>query len=407
MEKSMILVYNYDGDCMKDHIQAGKLIIRTLKRFGYEAYFVGGFVRDYLLNIPTHDIDITTSATIEEIKPLFNKVVLTGEKYGTVTVLIGDVGIEVTTYRKDGEYKDYRRPENVVYTKTLKEDLARRDFTINQLVMDENNHVFDHFNGKEDLKNQIIRTIGDAHARFNEDSLRLLRAFRFVAKLDFSLEEKTQKAIYDLRHQIHYIAIERIQNELKKIIAYPYKQKAFKAMLDTKFSESFFGLETAIKLLSETSIDYDEIHAYALFLKANEDLPKTFILSKKTLRKIEQIHRIMYQTKDDDYTLELLFHEGLEAALDANTVHQFYKKEDRAYEIKEKYHNLPIKSVCELAFKGEDILKKTPIKKRKHIGLILDMMIIEVLYQRLNNHEEDLKAFVLKTIKKLEESDLL
>ncbi len=227
---------------MDKTFQYGKEIIRTLKHAGYEAYFVGGYVRDQKLNIPTSDIDITTSATIEEIKPLFKKVILTGEKYGTVTVLYNNHPYEITTYRKDGLYKDLRHPEEVTFTKTLKEDLSRRDFTINQLVMDENEHVFDHFEGLEDLNNKLIRTINNPMERFNEDALRLLRAFRFIAKLDFTLEEKTAEAISACAPLIQKIAIERIQSELDILLKYPYKEKAFKAMLKTNFSTHFFNL---------------------------------------------------------------------------------------------------------------------------------------------------------------------
>ena len=387
-------------------LQNGKVIIRRLKNAGYEAYFVGGYVRDRLLNITTSDIDITTSASIDDIKALFDKVILTGEKYGTVTVLYEDHSFEVTTYRKDGPYSDKRHPDKVTYTKNLIDDLSRRDFTINQLVMDENEKITDHFNGLDDLKNGIIKTINDPIERFNEDALRLLRAFRFIAKLDFNLEVRTAQAIKQCAPLIKEVAIERIQVELDTLINYPYKRKAFKKMIETEFSQHLFDLHDGINVLSQSTIDYKKIHAYTVFYLETNDLFKRFRLSKKRMRAIEQLARIVYQTEEEPFKPEIVFHEGLEACLNANVVHQIYGQNDRAYAIKKIAQDLPIKSVCELKYKGEDILKQSKLKKQRHIGYIIDQLILDVIYHRIPNTKEALKAQTETLIENLEKSDI-
>jgi tRNA nucleotidyltransferase (CCA-adding enzyme) len=195
-----------------------KFILNTLSKNGYEAYIVGGCVRDSILNKEPKDWDITTEAKPEVVKQLFDKVVLTGIKHGTVTVVINNEGYEVTTYRADGEYEDNRRPKEVKFVNSLKEDLARRDFTINAMAFNESNGLVDYFNGVEDLNNKIIKTVGNPEERFNEDALRMLRAVRFSAQLDFNIEKNLLKAINKLGENVKNISKERIRDEFNKIL---------------------------------------------------------------------------------------------------------------------------------------------------------------------------------------------
>src|SRR5699024_3207230 len=171
-----------------------RTILKTLNENGFEAYAVGGCVRDSLMGRIPNDWDITTSALPLEVKGLFRKTVDTGIQHGTVTVLLGGGAYEVTTYRLDGEYEDSRHPKTVEFTSLLSEDLRRRDFTINAMAANEEELV-DLFGGREDLEARIIRCVGDANERFSEDALRILRAVRFAAQLGFSIEEKTMEAI--------------------------------------------------------------------------------------------------------------------------------------------------------------------------------------------------------------------
>ena len=196
-------------------------IIHTLQEHGYEAYAVGGCVRDSILGRVPDDWDITTSATPLETKSLFLKTFDTGIEHGTVTVLMEKEAFEVTTYRVDGKYEDSRHPSEVTFTRSLKEDLLRRDFTINAMAYNDEEGLVDIFGGMADLESKIIRCVGDATARFGEDALRILRAVRFAAQLGFDIEEETQKGIVELAPTLANISAERIQVELKKMLTSP------------------------------------------------------------------------------------------------------------------------------------------------------------------------------------------
>lgn len=195
-----------------------RYIIEKLRSAGYEAYAVGGCVRDSLLGKTPKDWDITTSAFPEDVKCLFTRTIDTGIKHGTVTVLLNGTGYEVTTYRIDGEYLDGRHPEEVSFTSNLDEDLKRRDFTINAFVYNEAEGVKDLFGGLDDLKNGIIRCVGDPLLRFGEDALRILRAVRFAAVLSFDIEKATYDAAAELAGNLSKVSAERIKTELEKTL---------------------------------------------------------------------------------------------------------------------------------------------------------------------------------------------
>lgn len=193
-------------------------IIQTLQEHGYEAYAVGGCVRDSLLGREPGDWDITTSASPDETKKLFARTVDTGIEHGTVTVLLGKEGFEVTTYRIDGKYEDSRHPTEVIFTRNLREDLLRRDFTINAMAYNDTEGIVDIFGGMDDLKRKIIRCVGNARERFGEDALRIMRGVRFAAQLGFSLEKETKEAMTELASTLEKISAERIQTELVKLL---------------------------------------------------------------------------------------------------------------------------------------------------------------------------------------------
>lgn len=193
-------------------------IIQALQEHGYEAYAVGGCVRDSLLGREPGDWDITTSASPDETKKLFARTVDTGIEHGTVTVLLGKEGFEVTTYRIDGKYEDSRHPTEVIFTRNLREDLLRRDFTINAMAYNDTEGIVDIFGGMDDLKRKIIRCVGNARERFGEDALRIMRGVRFAAQLGFSLEKETKEAMTELAPTLEKISAERIQTELVKLL---------------------------------------------------------------------------------------------------------------------------------------------------------------------------------------------
>ncbi len=195
-------------------------VINRINENGYEAYVVGGCVRDYLLGQCPNDYDVTTSALPEQIIKIFSdkKQITTGLKHGTVTVFIDHLPVEITTFRVDGEYADHRHPDKVTFTSSISDDLARRDFTINAMAYSPESGIVDVFGGREDLENGIIRAVGDPYKRFDEDGLRILRALRFASRYGFEIDRVTSDAIHRLRYLLSGISAERIQTELCGIL---------------------------------------------------------------------------------------------------------------------------------------------------------------------------------------------
>ena len=217
-------------------------ILHILENAGYEAYVVGGCVRDSILGRKPDDWDITTSAKPELVKELFHRTVDTGLQHGTVTVLMEKEGYEVTTYRVDGEYEDGRHPKEVTFTASLEEDLKRRDFTINAMAYNPSGGLVDFFGGLEDIDRKIIRCVGDPLERFTEDALRIMRAVRFSAQLGFSIEEETRKALKVLAPNLKHVSAERIQVELVKLLMSPhpdYLRTAYEAGITAEFLPEF------------------------------------------------------------------------------------------------------------------------------------------------------------------------
>jgi len=202
-----------------------RFIIEKLTDAGFEAYAVGGCVRDSLLKREPNDWDITTSATPYEVKDIFRRTIDTGLKHGTVTVMLKDEGYEITTFRIDGEYTDHRRPDGVTFTRELSEDLLRRDFTINAMAYNDESGVVDLYGGIEDLEQGIIRCVGNPDDRFDEDALRIMRAVRFAAQLGFDIEEKTREAAEKHAPELSKVSAERIETELTKLLLSPHPEK--------------------------------------------------------------------------------------------------------------------------------------------------------------------------------------
>lgn len=226
-------------------------VLDTLYSSGHDAYIVGGCVRDLLCNISPQDYDITTSALPHEIQSLFEKTVDSGVKHGTITVILDNEAIEVTTFRTETIYNDNRHPEKVNFVKDVTLDLARRDFTVNAMCYNHKEGLIDCFNGKKDIKNKILRTVGNAEARFDEDALRILRLFRFASTLEFNIEQKTFNAAIKCSHNLKNISAERIYAELKKAVC-GNNLNALYPLLETNSLENYclksFDLNCITKL---------------------------------------------------------------------------------------------------------------------------------------------------------------
>ena len=218
---------------------AVKKIIKLLESRGHEAYAVGGCVRDSIMGVTPHDWDVTTSALPGEVKEIFDHTFDTGIEHGTVTVRMYGESFEVTTYRVDGDYEDGRHPKEVTFTRSLSEDLKRRDFTINAMAYNDERGLIDLFDGAVDIESGIIRCVGEASERFSEDALRMLRAVRFSAQLGFDIEEDTKKAIKELAPTLSKISAERITSEIIRLITSPHPER-METVYDLGLTAVFF-----------------------------------------------------------------------------------------------------------------------------------------------------------------------
>lgn len=208
-------------------------LLEQLEQAGYEAYFVGGYVRDKYLGMPVKDIDIATSARPEEVVKLFARTIPTGLKHGTVTVLAEGETFEVTTFRKESDYGDFRRPDEVEFISELEEDLRRRDFTMNAMAMDRHGSIRDPFGGKEDLKSGLLRCVGDPVERFREDALRMLRCVRFASVYGLAVDEATWLAVLERRELLLHVAMERVRVELERMMAGPHPYEGWRLLAES------------------------------------------------------------------------------------------------------------------------------------------------------------------------------
>lgn len=238
---------------------------------GYEAYVVGGCVRDLLMGIPPHDYDICTSALPEETKACFcgERVIETGIQHGTVTVLMSGEMLEITTFRTEGDYLDGRHPSSVSFTRSIENDLMRRDFTVNAMAYHPEKGLVDLYGGREDLQDKRLRCVGDAPERLTEDALRILRAMRFSAQLSFAVEENTAQAMHDLKDRLSLISRERIAQELLRMIAFPAAANVLQ-----QFEDIFFAALPQCKCIDITALsalrDGDEVTRMAALLHCND-----------------------------------------------------------------------------------------------------------------------------------------
>jgi len=386
---------------MNSYYEKGQNVIQKLLDLGYQAFFVGGFVRDYLLGIKPNDIDITTNALPTDIQRIFPKTRATGLRYGTISVFEGKYQFEITTYRADLEYIDHRRPERVVFSNNLEEDLKRRDFTINALAMSNTEEITDLFEGKNDLSNKMIRAIGDPDVRFHEDALRILRAFRFVSKLQFDIEEQTKASIKKNIQLLSEISNERVMSEIKKIFEYPYYKKALKMLYESNMSEAFPELDKGLEILNikeDYVLNYLEFFALC-FYRENIEIPEKWRFSNKEKAIISKIMELVLVTERDAYNEMIIYRIGRDVPLMANNVSRIINSNnDQEYLINNIYDSLPIHKTCDLKFKGTDILELTTFKNAEIIGEIIDDITYQVITNKLLNDYDEIKNYTMNVL---------
>lgn len=259
-----------------------KFIIDTFYENNYEAFMVGGCIRDFLLSKEPKDYDIATSALPNITESLFEKTIPTGIKHGTITVLLDKEPFEVTTYRIEGEYKDNRRPDEISFVTNIKDDLSRRDFTINAFAYNSKEGLKDYFNGLEDLQNKIIRTVGDSNKRFNEDALRMMRAIRFASQLDFNIEKSTLDGIKKNKNLLKNISSERIRDELCKLLLSDNSRKGLNLLKDCGVLDVIIPELTSLIGFNHKTKDYNK-DLFDHTLSVVENTPNDLILRLSAL----------------------------------------------------------------------------------------------------------------------------
>lgn len=398
-----------------------RYIINKIYENNYEAYIVGGCVRDAILGFEPNDYDITTSASPNTIQEIFKdfKCIETGIEHGTVSVLMEDEIFEITTYRIEGEYKDHRRPDKVDFTDRLEEDLKRRDFTINAMAYNEKKGLIDLFGGKEDLNNKIIKTVGNPYDRFNEDGLRMIRAIRFSSKLNFTIEKETLKAIYDKSFIINNISLERITDEFTKIILSD-KPENIKYLFETKLLKYLnISNEDDIGKLKQF---YNEI---VILKKINKNLEKRlalldYIVEKNNINCKSFCNELIYSKKvikNHNIILTLLKNIEIDhlnkveikkilSGVDRNLLEEYldisriiYDKEKKVDEIIDILSEIEENNECyiikNLKVNGRDIMSLG--YKNKEVGEVLNYLL-EIVIEDYTLNKKDV---LIKKIKEI------
>ncbi|WJE78280.1 CCA tRNA nucleotidyltransferase [Bacillus mycoides] len=382
-------------------------IIEMLKQHGHEAYFVGGSVRDLIIDRPIGDIDIATSALPEEVMAIFPRHVPVGLEHGTVIVVENGEPYEVTTFRTESEYEDFRRPSSVQFVRSLEEDLKRRDFTMNAIAMTEEGEMVDLFSGKEAIRLKEITTVGDAADRFQEDALRMMRGIRFVGTLGFSLEIKTKQAIETYGHLLEHIAIERITVEFEKLLTGTYCVNGLQELVETKlFSHLPYLQMSEERLLKATQYKWDsfetDVEAWAFFLYCiGEEHPSVFLrqwkFSNKKIKDIVAVLLAIRSRKEKEWDTILLYKTGIRIAEMAERVYEAIIESYNSASVKQVqslFHALPIKNRQEMNVTGNDLLSWTDKKPGPWVAEMLQNIEEAIVQGDLVNKKEDIREWL-------------
>ena len=366
-------------------------ILKTFNKNGFEAYFVGGCVRDFLLDKNFSDIDITTNALPEQVKNIFRKSIDTGIQHGTVTILVNGESYEVTTFRKEDEYVNHRAPDKVEFVSDLKEDLDRRDFTINAMALDYKGKLFDFHNGEADLKNNIIKTVNDPNERFFEDALRMLRAFRFSSKLGFDINSNTLMAIKNNAKLITYVSIERIVNEFRKLLEGKGNIDSLQLMIDSTLN-SYIPFIKDIKVIKDFSkyTFCQSLYILSIINNISFDELKKLKLSNKEIKLVKEYDKIRNDFKNNKPLELILYKYNIE---DVRFICSYFKYEDESEIEKIK---LPITSFNDIDIESEEIIAFINRKPGPWIKEIIVLLEYEILLNGLVNNKKNILDFLTK-----------
>lgn len=350
-------------------------IINKIHDYGYEAYVIGGFVRDMLLDIPSEDVDITTNATPMELKNIFPDALMENESYGAVALYYKNYRFDITTYRKDLEYLDNRHPSSILYINDLHEDLLRRDFTINTICMDINGEVVDLLKGQVDLHNHVIKTVIDSDISFNRDALRILRAIRFAALLDFRLSDEIINSIKKNKHLLKKISYQRKKMELDKIFGSNKAKEGIALIKKLDLSD-----ELDLPNLDRIK-DFSDI--VGIWSMINTDKYQFSASEKDLIKKINIVYNL------DNLNNEVLYKYGLYVNIIAGI-----NKGINKIDIIHKYESLPIKRREDINLLAKEICELLNKKPGSFIGKIYNDLESLILNEKIKNDSLELREYV-------------
>ncbi|EAD8562327.1 CCA tRNA nucleotidyltransferase [Listeria monocytogenes] len=378
-------------------------VLQKLTTAGFEAYFVGGSVRDYLLNRTISDVDIATSAFPEEVKEIFQTSYDTGIAHGTVTVRENNEFYEVTTFRTEGTYEDFRRPSEVTFIRSLEEDLKRRDFTMNAIAMDKHFALHDPFSGQLAIQNKEIKAVGKASERFHEDALRMMRAVRFLSQLDFELDKETEKALESQIALLQHTSVERITVEWIKMMKGKAAKRAIELLLKVKMETYLPGLKDEKSALIEfASWDWEKRTTeesiwlgLVVAVKPNNvnAFLKAWKLPNKTIQLVNKAYQDALKMKET-WLEDELYHTGKAVFSLVNELNVIRGQENNQHKLSQAYEALPIHSKKDLAITGADLLKWSGESAGPWVKETLDKVECGVLSNEINNEKIQIKRWL-------------
>ncbi len=362
------------------------ICIKTIEHNGFEAFCVGGAVRDHIMNCVPGDYDITTNALPQDIMSMFEKTVPTGIKHGTVTVIINNFPIEVTTYRTEGGYSDHRKPDEVTFVSDIQNDLRRRDFTMNAICYNPKTGIFDPLNGIDDIKNETVRAIGDPFKRFNEDALRIMRAFRFSCQLGFEIEKHTLNSALKMAFSLKNISAERIAVELIKIVISDYPEKINPLLLSG--SLSFVGITENASINKDfKNYPCDFPLRFSLFCLENKlnavDILTNLKLDNYTKTLVGIYTKMSELNIENESDIRRLLNLG---DYKLTKIYLIYKAPELLPLLEKIFSRGDAYKISMLAISGNELVAKGV--KGKNIGIILETLLSEVIENpNCNNYE--------------------
>jgi len=390
-----------ENSFMKNRWPTAYNIIDELEQAGFEAFVVGGAVRDFVRNAPANDVDITTNATPREVKEIFAHTVDVGIEHGTVLVVL-DEPIEVTTYRSESTYSDFRRPDVVTFVHNLREDLQRRDFTINAMALTKEDELVDYFGGRKAIEEEIIQAVGNPQFRFSEDALRMLRAVRFSAQLNFTLEQETFKAICSLHANIEHVSIERVKVELEKIWVSDFPFKGMTLFVESGLSSKFPGdWERLLQSWDNFSSFNMKANGWAFFALQQPTGDVNFLLnyykcSNDEKRHVKNVLAAVYSLKKGTWTTEELFFYSEEVLTVAYHFGRSALSNETPYSLEEfllRKRIIPIASKKDIVVNGNDMIEWANQKRGPWIKEVLEILTSMIVNGEINNDRNEIKEW--------------